>query len=593
MTATLLDQARRARRGCRRARRRPAPRTRPRRRRPRRRSYDHARGRHRSMRPPCGRSNVSGRGARRPARTTSTRRQRRAVTSPARPLAILAAGRVGQDPGAHPPHRLAGGHGRRRRPPRPRPHLHPQGRRRAARPARPPSACATGWPPARSTPSPTPSSAPRWADAGRAPPALLARKGSRARRASSAGGPLTVAQRRRARSSGPRPAWSAPAGYAEAAAAARRARPPRRPTASPRSTARYEDEKQRAPPRRLRRPAARCAPTPLETDPAFAAAQRWRFRHLFVDEFQDVNPLQLRAARRLAGRPHRPVRRRRPQPGDLRLERRRRRVPARGSAAATRRPTSCASTTTTARRPRSWPPRPPCCAGAGVEDRARATRHGTTARSSRLERHPTDRAEAVAVARAVRDGRAPRAPWSAQAVLRPHPRPDRGDRRGAARRGHPLPGPRRRVAARPARGARGARPAAPLPRPAVGLPARPRRPRRPCRRREAPTREAPTHGDGRRPPTTSPRWSGSPTTTCASTRAPPPPGFVAWLVATLQSEGGDDGRDAVTLATFHAAKGLEWPVVHLAGLEDGLVPIGHAAHDRPARARRPGCSTWP
>ena len=53
-------------------------------------------------------------------------------------------------------------------------------------------------------------------------------------------------------------------------------------------------------------------------------------------------------------------------------------------------------------------------------------------------------------------------------------------------------------------------------------------------------------------------------------------GFVAWLVATLQSEGSDDGRDAVTLATFHAAKGLEWALVHLAGLEDGLVPIGHA-----------------
>ena len=32
----------------------------------------------------------------------------------------------------------------------------------------------------------------------------------------------------------------------------------------------------------------------LETDTEFAAAQRWRFRHLFVDEFQDVNPLQFR-----------------------------------------------------------------------------------------------------------------------------------------------------------------------------------------------------------------------------------------------------------------------------------------------------------
>src|SRR5437764_14514835 len=32
----------------------------------------------------------------------------------------------------------------------------------------------------------------------------------------------------------------------------------------------------------------------LETDSTFAAAQRWQFRHLFVDEFQDVNPLQFR-----------------------------------------------------------------------------------------------------------------------------------------------------------------------------------------------------------------------------------------------------------------------------------------------------------
>src|SRR5207237_770803 len=29
-------------------------------------------------------------------------------------------------------------------------------------------------------------------------------------------------------------------------------------------------------------------------DREFAATQRWRFRHLFVDEFQDVNPLQFR-----------------------------------------------------------------------------------------------------------------------------------------------------------------------------------------------------------------------------------------------------------------------------------------------------------
>ena len=35
----------------------------------------------------------------------------------------------------------------------------------------------------------------------------------------------------------------------------------------------------------------------LEQDTEFAAAQRWRIRHLFVDEFQDVSPAQLRLLR--------------------------------------------------------------------------------------------------------------------------------------------------------------------------------------------------------------------------------------------------------------------------------------------------------
>ncbi len=39
----------------------------------------------------------------------------------------------------------------------------------------------------------------------------------------------------------------------------------------------------------------------LEEDAAFAAAVRWRFRHLFVDEMQDVNPAQFRLLRALLG----------------------------------------------------------------------------------------------------------------------------------------------------------------------------------------------------------------------------------------------------------------------------------------------------
>jgi DNA helicase-2/ATP-dependent DNA helicase PcrA len=53
-------------------------------------------------------------------------------------------------------------------------------------------------------------------------------------------------------------------------------------------------------------------------------------------------------------------------------------------------------------------------------------------------------------------------------------------------------------------------------------------------------------------------------------------GFVAWLRAEGHGDQPDAGTDAVELTTFHRAKGLEWPVVVVAGLENGLVPIGHA-----------------
>lgn len=52
-------------------------------------------------------------------------------------------------------------------------------------------------------------------------------------------------------------------------------------------------------------------------------------------------------------------------------------------------------------------------------------------------------------------------------------------------------------------------------------------------------------------------------------------GFSGWLRATLR-EDGPEAADAVSILTFHAAKGLEWPVVHLAGIEAGFVPITHA-----------------
>ncbi len=58
------------------------------------------------------------------------------------------------------------------------------------------------------------------------------------------------------------------------------------------------------------------------------------------------------------------------------------------------------------------------------------------------------------------------------------------------------------------------------------------------------------------------------------------PEFLDFLSASLR--GHDDGgltADAVDLLTFHRAKGLEWRTVFVTGLERGLVPISHASGD--------------
>lgn len=52
--------------------------------------------------------------------------------------------------------------------------------------------------------------------------------------------------------------------------------------------------------------------------------------------------------------------------------------------------------------------------------------------------------------------------------------------------------------------------------------------------------------------------------------------FVNWLRITTRADQPDKNEDAVELLTFHSAKGLEWPTVHIAGLEQGFVPISYA-----------------
>ncbi|HET7039510.1 MAG TPA: UvrD-helicase domain-containing protein [Gemmatimonadales bacterium] len=62
----------------------------------------------------------------------------------------------------------------------------------------------------------------------------------------------------------------------------------------------------------------------------------------------------------------------------------------------------------------------------------------------------------------------------------------------------------------------------------------------------------------------------------ADTEGTPLERFLATAALTTSTEQVEGDADGVTLLTVHAAKGLEWPVVVVAGLEDGLFPLSRA-----------------
>jgi DNA helicase-2/ATP-dependent DNA helicase PcrA len=320
----------------------------------------------------------------------------------------------------------------------------------------------------------------------------------------------------------------------------------------------------------------RCA-IALESDPDFAAAQRWRWRHIYVDEFQDLNPLQFRLLRAwlgggtdlcVVGDPHQAIYAwNGADPGLL------------------------------DRFAALWPGAEILRLDANHRSTARIVQAaaavlGETGRGlTGVERDgpppavtsfDSDRAEAegiaAALAAAARQGRS----WSAMAVLtRTHAQlpvieaalTAAGIPSWSAAASALLEEP----AARSVLVRLRAQPRRPLPAAVADL-----------EEMSAEVVEAsdPTAGAVRSPGGPAQLTGAEDAAVLASLAdlgrafAAISPGatvgdWLDWLPAGVRDrqDGGARHRAAVTLSSFHRAKGLEWPLVWVAGVEEGLVPI--------------------
>lgn len=300
----------------------------------------------------------------------------------------------------------------------------------------------------------------------------------------------------------------------------------------------------------------------LVSDPDYAAAIRWRHRHIYVDEFQDVNPLQfelLKAWRGggddlfVVGDPNQAIYGWNGADPNLL------------GAFARREPT--ATVIELSDNYRSTPQVLTLASAALAGSSGRLDAHRSAGPVPTLTTYPTDRAEAAGIADAIGVAKSVTDTWSAQAVL--------------VRTNAQLVPIEQALAE-------------------AGIPVRVRGGSGPLSTQEVKTElrslgragvdlrlavlaldESLEEGDGDLVPAEIERRQNL----AALSRLvheyltidsqATGPGLVAWLSTVQAGEVSVDG-DAVELTTFHGAKGLEWPVVHLAGLEQGFVPISYA-----------------
>jgi DNA helicase-2/ATP-dependent DNA helicase PcrA len=410
----------------------------------------------------------------------------------------------------------------------------------------------------------------RWADRGEHPPALLDRKVRLL---------APLLPRRTASGSG---AWVQPADvaseiewakarmitpqrYEEEAAASGRKTPLPLPAVA-RIYVRYEEDKARRGLVDFDDLLALCA-SAIEADPEFAATQRWRFRHLFVDEFQDVNPAQFRLLEAWrGGRPDLCV------VGDPNqaIYAWNGADPSFLTGFSSRLPGSAVVHLDDNYRSS---PQVLAVANVVIGGRHRLRAHEPDGPLPTVTSFPTDREEAMGVARAVRRRHGGGRPWSDTAVLtRTHAQlvlfeeamrstgiPFRV--RGSARF---LSQPEIREALGLLRRLPPATPMAEAVEDVVAV------------AREASEATEAAGGESAERAANLESLARLAREHLAAEPGGSVAGFLSWLVATLRSDEPDTATDAVELATLHAAKGLEWPVVFVAGLEQGLVPIGHA-----------------